>query len=160
MSALPRTVLVAVDGSVASLRAARLAVDFAASWHARVRAVAIADHEGAERLLDTGPSSAQPARERRQAHLRDALEYVRGFASDAGVDVEAVLRPRAGAEPYELILREADHCHADLLVVGSRAHRGLGRALLGSQAEHVLEFAQLPVVVVPESAAALPEGGG
>jgi nucleotide-binding universal stress UspA family protein len=138
-----RRILVAVDGSVASLRAARAALDFAASCHARIRVVAVAD-DGA------GPQ-AQTS-EQREAQLQDALDHLCRLGSDAGLEVEPVMRRREGAEPYELILEEAAQWDADMLFMGRRGHRGLGRALLGSQAEHVLEFARLPVAVVPESA--------
>jgi nucleotide-binding universal stress UspA family protein len=146
----PRRVLVAVDGSVASLKAARLTVELATSWHAAVRAIAVADGESAGRLLDIAGRPGPTARERRQTQLRDVLDYVKRLATDAGLEVDVLLRDPAGAQPYELILDEADRWKADLLFVGRREHRGLGRALLGSQAEHVLEFARLPVVVVPE----------
>lgn len=143
MKAPFRRVLVAVDGSVASLKAARFAVDFAVSCSARVRIIAVAD--------ENAVGEAQ-SRERREAQLQDTLDYVRRLGSGAGLEIDAVLRHRAATEPYELILEEADQWTADLLFVGRRSHRGLGRALLGSQAEHVLEFAQLPVVVIPETA--------
>lgn len=143
MSARSRRFLLAVDGSVASLEAARLAFDFAASCNARVRVIAV---------VEEGPGRHAQSPEHREAQLQDAVDYVGRLGTDAKLEVEAVLRRRVGAEPYELILQEAGDWSADLLFMGRRSHRGLGRALLGSQAEHVLEFAQLPVVVVPESA--------
>jgi nucleotide-binding universal stress UspA family protein len=145
MSAAPRNILLATDGSLASLKAARVAVALAASCQGRLRVLAVAEE---------GPAPPQLSPERREAQLRDAMDHVRRLGAEAGLDVEAVLRRRADAQPYELILEEAEHWPADLLFLGRRSHRGLGRALLGSQTEHVLEFAQLPVVVVPESAAA------
>jgi len=149
MNAAPRNVLVAIDGSVASLKAARVAMSLAASCRGRVRMVAVADEESERAPPDALGTGTQTA-ETRQTQLRDSLEYLRRLGADGGLDVEAVLRHRRGAEPYELILEEADRWPADLLCVGRRSHRGLGRALLGSQTEHVLEFAQIPVVVVPE----------
>lgn len=138
MNTRRRRLLVAVDGSVASLKAARLAVDLAGSLGGYVRFLAVVD--------ERGPQS----QEGRETQLRDTLEYVRRLGSEAGLEVEAVLHHTDG-EPYERILEEAEESKADLLFVGRRGHRGIGRALLGSQAEHVLEFARLPVVVVPES---------
>jgi nucleotide-binding universal stress UspA family protein len=135
-----RNMLVAMDGSVASLKAARLAVGLAGSCDARVRLVAV--------LEEAAPPNGHNEGER-EAQLRDTLAYVRRLGSEAGLDVEAVVRRGRGVEPYETILAEADQWPADLLFLGRRSHRGLGRALLGSQAEHVLEFAQLPVVVGP-----------
>jgi len=146
MSAPRRNLLVAVDGSVASLEAARLALDIAAACHGSVRALAVVDDDTAydRREGDT-----------RGKQLEHTLEYVRHLGSEAGLEVETVLRHRGSGAPYEVILEEAERWPADQLFMGRRSHRGLGRALLGSQTEHVLEFAPLPVVVVPESAPSL-----
>lgn len=149
MSEVPRRVLAAVDGSVASLKAGRLAIGLASTWGAAVRLIGVADEptRGGRQPEETRASSGH---EERRTQLRNVLEYVRREHDGASVVIDTVLRERPGAQPYELILEEAERWHADLLVVGRRGHRGLGRALLGSQAEHVLEFAALPVVVVPE----------
>ncbi len=158
MTIPPARVLAAVDGSVPSLQAARVATELAASWKARVRVVAVGGAEGVGRVLDAQGSPGPPARERKDAQLKDVLDYVCRLCAEAGVEADAVLRPASGEEPYEGILREAEAWGADLLVLGRSGHRGLGRALLGSQAEHVLEFARLPVVVVPESPRAHTQG--
>jgi len=148
MSEIPRRVLAAVDGSVASLKAGRLAIQLAATWGAAVRLIGVAD-EPTRGVVGSEVGRASRHEERR-TQLRNAMEYVRREHGGTPVVVDVVLRERPGAQPYELILEEAERWRADLLVVGRRGHRGLGRALLGSQAEHVLEFAGLPVVVVPE----------
>jgi nucleotide-binding universal stress UspA family protein len=140
-------ILIAVDGSPASLRAAGLAIDLASAWAAEVRAMSVVGDEGAERLLDRFEASS--AKERRQSGLEYALEHVSRQGARRGVTVETIVRVGEGVPPYELILEEAAQWHADLLFVGRRSHRGLGRALLGSQTEHILEFAHVPVVVVP-----------
>lgn len=155
-SAPPERVLVAVDGSPASLQAGRLAVTLAASWRASVRTVAVQGNERAERLVDRVGGGSAPARERRRAALEDALAHLAQFAAEAGVTVECVVRVRAEAKPYEVILEEVDRWRADVLVVGRGGHRGIGRALLGSQTEHVLEFATLPVIVVPAQSGRAP----
>lgn len=149
MSSPPQRILVAVDGSPTSLRAGGLAIEFAASWRAEVRAVAVLGNERAERLVDEGGTGATPARERRRVALEGALEHLVRAGGEAGVTVESVVRVRPRDQPYEVILAEAERWTADLVMVGRGSHRGLGRALLGSQTEHVLEFANLPVIVVP-----------
>jgi nucleotide-binding universal stress UspA family protein len=146
----PRRILIAVDGSPQALQAGRLAITLAISCHATVRAVAVLGKERGERLVDqAGGSGGASARERRRAALADALAYLVRSGTEAGVGVEPDLRVRPDAEPYEVILEEVERWAADLLLVGRGSHRGIGRALLGSQAEQVLEFATLPVIVVP-----------
>ena len=53
-------------------------------------------------------------------------------------------------ETAEVLLARA--AHADLVVVGSRGHRAVSRALLGSVSGAVVHHAHVPVVVVPEGA--------
>jgi nucleotide-binding universal stress UspA family protein len=48
---------------------------------------------------------------------------------------------------YAEIVRRAEAWQADLLLVGSRGHTGLTRALLGSVAEKVVRYAHCPVLV-------------
>lgn len=143
-----RRILLAVDGSGGSLQASRLAFRLAGSWGAVVRAIAVVGDSRAGRLVDragAGHSAAERARE----SLEDALAHVVRAGQEAGVEVAGALRVARGAEPYEVILDEAERWPADVIVVGRGTHRGIGRLLLGSQAEHVLEFTTLPVIVVP-----------
>ena len=46
------------------------------------------------------------------------------------------------------ILREVRRVHADLLVTGSHGRRGLARLTLGSEANRMLQDAELPVLIV------------
>jgi nucleotide-binding universal stress UspA family protein len=51
------------------------------------------------------------------------------------------------------ILQEAEHRHADLIVIGTRGRSGLKQMVLGSTAERVVEYAPSPVLTVPPGAA-------
>lgn len=149
MTTTPRKVLLAVDGSMPSIAAARIALQMASGWKAAVRAVAVGGEERTSHLINHGGGPGPSAQERRATQLQDALEYVRRLARESEVELEAVFRESSGASPYEIILREANEWSADVIFLGRSGRRGLGRALLGSQTEHVLEFAPIPVVVVP-----------
>jgi nucleotide-binding universal stress UspA family protein len=139
--------LLAIDGSAGAFQASRLAFRLAASWGATLRAIAVV---GKDR---TGPlvyrtDAEDITREHTRISLEDVLAHVVRAGAEAGVTVEGALRVSPEAEPYEVILDEAERWPADLIVVGRGTHHGLGRALLGSQADHVLD-ATLPVIVVP-----------
>lgn len=56
-------------------------------------------------------------------------------------------RAQAG-EPAEVILSVADELDADLVVVGSRGLRGVGRFLLGSVPNRVVHHAKRTVLIV------------
>ena len=81
--------------------------------------------------------------------LEDARRQLDGFARDAraasGVTVVAHLVER---EPGDAILRTAASIDADLVVVGTGDKRLAERWLLGSVAQHVMQHATCPVLVV------------
>ncbi|XUW90467.1 universal stress protein [Burkholderia sp. M6-3] len=47
-----------------------------------------------------------------------------------------------------VIVKEADHWRADLVVMGTHGRRGLSHWLLGSVASRVLRITQVPVLLV------------
>lgn len=124
-----RTILVAVDDTPAALAGARLAVELATTLHAEVHAVAVV------------PASQPDA-------PTSVLDYVRRLAEEADVPV-ATTRRAGDAAPR--ILAEAGSVGADVIVLGRSGRSGLGQPYIGSQTREVLEFADVPVVVVPPS---------
>jgi nucleotide-binding universal stress UspA family protein len=74
--------------------------------------------------------------------LKEAAEAV--LSADGVETHAAALRGAAAA-----VLEQLSH-EADLLVVGTRSHGALSRAVLGSVSAAVLHHASCPVVVVPE----------
>jgi nucleotide-binding universal stress UspA family protein len=56
---------------------------------------------------------------------------------------------------YEQVAGQARLAKADLIVVGSHGRRGLGRMLLGSDAEQIVRHAPVPVLVVRATEEAL-----
>lgn len=133
-------ILVCTDGSRASLSAARIAIDLAGRWHSRVRAVYVV-----ERAEVDGSTGADVA-----ARLRDSgvaiLDRIAAMGSEQGVTVEKALLEGV---PFDLILDDARKWNADVIVMGRTGRTGPGRALLGSEAERVLEFSDRPVLIVP-----------
>jgi nucleotide-binding universal stress UspA family protein len=58
-----------------------------------------------------------------------------------------------GRRASDVILEEAAAWPADLIVVGTHGRRGIGRALLGSDAEQIARSATVPVLLVRSSEA-------
>ena len=52
-------------------------------------------------------------------------------------------------EPGAVILKAAKENDADLIVMGTRTHTGIGQVLLGSTANKVIHHSKVPVVVYP-----------
>jgi hypothetical protein len=88
---------------------------------------------GAER---TGPESR-----------RRLEEQVRRMEEAGGTVAEAHLRL---GRPDDQIVRLAQEIGAGLIVMGSRGHGGVLRALMGSVSESVIRHAHCPVLVVRE----------
>lgn len=90
-----------------------------------------------------------------------ALDNLRAAATEQGKRILAAAGERASTTgmtanllqiesvpPYEGILTTAKEIGADLIVVASHGRRGLGRLILGSQANKVLALSDVPVLVV------------
>lgn len=134
-----RRIVVGVDTSASSKRALRWAVDQASLTGAVVDAVLC------WRFPDVpGLRTAAVERELRAAASRIlAAAIAEAIPSDKSV----VVRTTAvdGHATTELLERARG---ADLLVLGSRGHGGFAGALLGSVAQHCVQHAPCPVVVV------------
>lgn len=139
--------LVCVDGSPASLAASRLALDLAEHHEGRMRAVSVVENPEATRSLNrTGLEPS--AGERRERGSRAVLDRIETLSRDRGVPVETALLE---GEALRAILRDARDWDPDLVLIGRSGRAGPGSPMMGSLAMHVVEFADWPVIVVPEA---------
>src|ERR1035437_463673 len=130
--------LVCVDGSRASLQAARVGIDLAKRWNSRLRAVYVV--ETAE--LDGSPDEDLTARLRESG--RDILSRITDVGNEQGVRVVQALLEGI---PFDAILDDARAWQADVIIMGRTGRPGPGRALLATEAERVLEFPDSPVLI-------------
>jgi nucleotide-binding universal stress UspA family protein len=147
-----RTVVLAVDGSPHSRRAAAFAARLAPPPGGRVTVVSVVEpvRPPAMALL---PASARrvlagAAAELARARLDDARRHAETAVrtmDKGGWRAEATIRTGV---PLAEILRTVKEAHADLLVLGARGTGGLARVLLGSVADGALRLATVPVLVV------------
>lgn len=146
-----RRVLVAVDGSEGSRAALRFLSIFELVRHTQVS------------LLRVLPGSAVPGLRRRATSLPDqqpgeARRERQAGADEVLADAAAILaevrdpveRLVADGDPAREIVRIARSHDVDLVVLGARGLRTLGRLLLGSVSETVLHHVSRPVVIVRE----------
>jgi nucleotide-binding universal stress UspA family protein len=138
-----RSIVVAFDGSANSTAALLWAVDFAAPG-STISCVSIWDPTpiavGADQFVL--PDGSGLARERFE-HL-----FARAMEGTDRPDVEVRHRFVESRARPELAERAAT---ADMLVMGSRGHGGIGAALLGSVSTWLLHHVQRPMVIVPHS---------
>ena len=93
-----------------------------------------AEHELVKGLLET-------ARREANEHLSVIIQQMIA----QGLKAQPVLRV---GNPDEEIVQVANELEADLIVIGSHGYRGIGRLLLGSNAERVVRYAPCAVLVV------------
>lgn len=139
-------VLIPTDGSEHAALAAEHGVAIAATSNARVHVLNVIDVGAAATTPEvTAPPSLVEALE---SAGTEAAKPVAERASDAGLDVTTAVRddyPAGG------ILAYADENDVDLLAMGTAGRTGLGRFVLGSTAETVVNRAEMPVFSVTAS---------
>jgi len=139
-------ILVPLDGSETSRRGLREAIRLAQGHPVTLRLILVVNEADIALAEAAYPSGELRDRLRAdgEAVLKDAAAGVRA----AGLGVEAALiEPETGV-PGELIVRDARHWGAELIVMGTHGRGGVGRLLLGSCAEYVLRHAPVPVLLV------------
>jgi nucleotide-binding universal stress UspA family protein len=147
MSAYTR-ILMPIDGSPTSDKALAEAIRLAQSPGARLRLLHVVDElsyvngfEPAMNYLKDTLPLMQQAGEKLLARAREKAE-------GQGVPTDSVLIVGGPGRLWEHVVEQAGSMQADLVVVGSHGRRGLGRVLLGSDAEQIVRHAPGPVLVV------------
>jgi nucleotide-binding universal stress UspA family protein len=141
-----RRILAAVDGSEAGAAGLREALRLAKSEAAELCIVHVVNEAPGYSPL-AGPPPPNLPRMMADAGRR-VLEKAKDEADKAGVRAKTVLVEETDRGAAGGILSQAGKLDADLLVLGTHGRRGLARALLGSDAEHVVREAPVPVLLV------------
>jgi nucleotide-binding universal stress UspA family protein len=142
-------ILLAVDDSPAGLSAARTAMNLATVCEADVRAVTVLRDgplESALAQISPGRESAAALRARRGGGQTALLRHVVDIGRAAGLVCETAALL---GEPAPAILDEMRAYEPDVIVIGRSDRRSAGQPYVGSEVRHVLEFAEVPVLVVP-----------
>jgi len=120
-------ILVAVDDSAPALAAAELAIELGRMPSTELHFVTV---------TETGrPPDA-------------IFRHIAAMAADRGL-APAFTAIHDGEQPFELLLAAARDWEADLVIMGRSDKRRPGQPYVGSQTEHLLEFTDIPVLVVP-----------
>jgi nucleotide-binding universal stress UspA family protein len=136
----PSLILVGVDGSETSLRAAAWAGGLARRHGSRLVALYVATASG---LSGLAPGAAVVAAARTEL-ARDLRQLVDEGAAYYGVDARFEVRH---GDPYTEFLRVAEETRADTVVVGVSTHAG--HRIMGSLAVKLVRAGRWPVTVVP-----------
>lgn len=140
-----KRILVAVDGSDGSKKAARFAIELAKGEGARVVLLSVLERPT---MVPFGPLDGFAF-----THMEseEQLTAVRATLDEIGRELPAdqVEKRMEFGTPAEVLIEQAKALGADLLVLGSRGHGPMGRWLVGSTTDRVVHHSPIPVTVVP-----------
>jgi nucleotide-binding universal stress UspA family protein len=142
----PKTILVGVDGSETSTKAAEVATEVARSWQAKLLLVTVVrPPEGW-----WGIGGAPPSPEALSAALVEGQEQILRETEEhlplEGLDYETV---QELGDPTWKLIDVAEERNADLIVIGKRGAGLAERVMLGSVADRLCHHSPVPVLVVP-----------
>ena len=144
MSIFPTTILLATEGSEEAQLAATTAADLAQRTDSELHVVTVG--AGVPISATTSPAHFEDVVRKNRSQAEEVLEQqVKRIEESGGAVNERHLREgRAEEEIVEL----AEEIDAGLIVMGSRGHGRLRRALLGSVSDAVVRHAHCPVTIV------------
>jgi len=122
-----KRILIAVDDSAPALAAAELAIELGRDPSTKLHFVTV---------TEAGRTTGA------------VLRHIAALAARAGLS-PMFTDISDGGNPFEKLLAAAHDWNADLLMMGRSDKRRPGAPYVGSQTEHLLEFTDIPVLVVP-----------
>jgi nucleotide-binding universal stress UspA family protein len=139
MNRLLMKILLATDGSENTTQATKAAVDMARRRGSEIHLIHVW-HD-----VHTPHAHAFVKSELRRQGREILDEEVKRIGDKGGTVTRSHLRE---GRTFEEVIKLGDKLEADLLLVGSRGHRGLRRMLVGSNSEDIVHHAHCPVLVV------------
>ncbi len=137
----PSHILVGVDGSDTSLRAAAYAAGMARRQGSRLITLYVRTFGG---LTATVPAAVGATMQLHDATIAELREEISKHAPRLGISVTFV---EASGNPYVEIVRVAEEMRVDAVVVGASTQAG--HRLVGSLALRLVRDAKWPITVVP-----------
>lgn len=140
-----KRILLAIDGSEGSRKAARFASDLARETRAQLIILTVLERPT---MVPFGPLDAWAYGTRESEQQVAAVKKMMDEVTSAlGDQVAAEKRVEFGV-PAEVIGDQAEKSGAELIVVGSHGHSAAGRWLVGSVADRLVHHSKVPVTVV------------
>ncbi len=140
-----KKILIAMDVSEPSKKAAKRGVELAKEQGATVLGVHILD-EDALNIMDAGSEEVNRLKSQQMERGKKALSILEGIAKSMGVKVETVL---GRGEPDKEIIKTAHRKNADLIVMGTHGRKGISELLNPNTPEEALEECpKCPIMVV------------
>jgi nucleotide-binding universal stress UspA family protein len=147
MSVFPTTILLATDGSEEAKLAAASAADLAEKTNSDLHVLTVGPDLPLYELPEH-PAEFEDVLRKNRGEAKELLEQQAKRIEESGVSVKETHLREGRAE--EEIVEVAEEIGAGLIVMGSRGHGRLRRALMGSVSDAVVRHAHCPVTIVRE----------
>jgi nucleotide-binding universal stress UspA family protein len=143
-----KRILVPVDGGVTAAKGLSEAVKMAKGGRAKLLLLHVVEEYSAFSAPEVGVDIG-PLLEAMLSTGRTTLDRIERRVRGAGVRPETLMVENVGGRVADEIVWQAKRWKADLIVIGTHGRRGLQRALMGSDAELVVRYSPVPVLLVP-----------
>lgn len=147
-----KRILVPVDGSATSRAGLERAIALAKAGRGRLRLLHVVDENAVMQSIEPALNVGDLLDGLVEGGRRILAESA-SVARRRGVKAETTLYELHIGRVAERILREAAKWRADVIVMGTHGRRGIGRLVMGSDAESVLRDSRVPVLLVKGRAA-------
>lgn len=141
-------ILVPIDGSATSSRGLQEAIKLAKLTGARLRLIHVVDSISFAAGMEVSMMATSEMLELMRESGEKLLAKSRARVEKAGLGVDTVLIDSMAGRVCDLVIKQAEDWHAGLIVLGTHGRRGVGRMLLGSDAEMITRLATMPVLLV------------
>ena len=145
-------ILVAIDGSEISMKAAVYAMDIVKKNKSQLIALTVLDISTPRRISSSFITAPTYGLKELEEKRKEAQQWLDKFEKLAAKENNVKLKSEIIEDPISrvgsAIVDYAERENVDLIVIGSRGRTGLKKMLLGSVASDVVTYAYCPVMVV------------
>jgi nucleotide-binding universal stress UspA family protein len=141
-------ILVAVDGSQASMDAAEYAIEIAKKDNAQLIALTVSDISFSASIgFPKAPNELREVKEKNELETKDWFNRINKSAEQNKVHLKTELIEREMSIEAEIV-EYAQHEGVDLIIIGTKGKSGFKKLVLGSVAAGVVKYATCSVLVI------------
>ena len=153
-----KKILYASDIEKGSRPAFRAALSLCGHYDAQITYLHVLENEHQDNMVLQSVLKADGMKEMYEESLNNLKSKLEGridkFFKDEVDELDMLNEDQVGSiiregKPWEVIVDVADEIDADVIVMGTRPHTGIGHALMGSTATKVMNHSKRPVLIVP-----------
>lgn len=141
-------ILVPVDGSPTSQLGLDEAIRVARAMGSTIHLLHVVDETSFTSSFEASVALTADVLQSLQSAGQQVLVDAQNYVREAGLSVEGEVVESFADRVSDLVLRKANECGAQLIVLGTHGRRGVQRMLLGSDAEQIVRQATVPVLLV------------